>query len=146
MSPEDTMRPTVLFVGERGDLEALRATLHAEPYRIVVAGTGEEALAQLAVHDSVVVVCGEELPDMAGSVLLSIVRRRLPETMRIMLTSHAALRAINDGDVFRFLPEPCARIDLTQAIRDALEAHDLHEVWADDEITEVICRGALSAS
>ena len=51
------------------------------------------------------------LPAMDGIELLSRVRELSPDTTRIMLTGYAhletAIKAVNEGQVFRFLTKPC---------------------------------------
>jgi DNA-binding NtrC family response regulator len=52
------------------------------------------------------VVSDERMPGMTGSEFLSIVRQKHPQTIRIILTGQAslvaAIRAINEGEVYRF--------------------------------------------
>ncbi len=61
---------------------------------------------------------------MSGSELLARVRRLYPETIRMMLTGHAsietAIRAINEGEIYRFFTKPCHETELLVAIRQAL--------------------------
>ena len=51
------------------------------------------------------------MPGMSGSELLAQVHLDYPDTVRILLTGQAsmeaALRAINDAEVYRFLLKPC---------------------------------------
>ena len=60
-----------------------------------------------------VVVSDLRMPDKDGVEFLSEVRKRSPDTVRIMLTGHADLEAsiaaVNEGRVFRFLTKPCPR-------------------------------------
>jgi FixJ family two-component response regulator len=53
------------------------------------------------------------------------VRRSYPDIVRILLTGHAnleaAVRAINEGEIYRFLTKPCNEGDLTLAIEHALQ-------------------------
>jgi len=76
-----------------------------------------------------VVVSDEQMPNMAGSELLGIVRQRHPRTIRILLTGQAslaaAIRAINEGEVYRFLTKPCSPADLAVTIQRALQLRDL---------------------
>ncbi len=49
---------------------------------------------------------------------------REPDAVRLLLTGHAdlecAIRAVNDGHVFRFLTKPCAPNTLVGAVRAGL--------------------------
>lgn len=53
------------------------------------------------------------------------VRHSHPDVTRIVLTGHAtvdtAVRAINEGAVFKFFIKPCREFDLAMAVRLALE-------------------------
>jgi len=126
------MAHKVLFVDDEPHLlAALRRALHKEPYEIVCVTSPAEALRVLAETAVDVVVSDEQMPGMSGSELLAEVRRRYPDTVRMMLSGKAtlegAIRAINDGEIYRFFVKPCNEIDLATTIRHALEQKDLIE-------------------
>jgi len=115
----------VLFVDdEPALLEGVKTNLRKEPYQIVTCTSGSAALELLAQQPVDVIVSDERMPGMSGSELLAQVRTRYPSTMRVMLTGQASLeatiRAINEGEVYRFLTKPCTPMQLAQTIRDAL--------------------------
>jgi EAL domain-containing protein (putative c-di-GMP-specific phosphodiesterase class I) len=64
------------------------------------------------------------MPSMPGSVFLTAVHDEFPDIERIMLTGQAsidaAIAAINDARIFRFLTKPCPTGTLVTAIEDAL--------------------------
>jgi len=70
-------------------------------------------------------VSDEQMPGMSGSVFLGLVREKYPDTIRIILTGQAsldaAIRAINEGEVYRFLTKPCNPVDLSFTIHNALQ-------------------------
>ena len=120
------MQPRVLFVDDEPHVtEALRRVLKKAPYEILTASSADEALQILAQVSVDVVVSDERMPGMAGSELLATVRHAYPDTVRIILTGHASLeaavRAINEGEVYRFLTKPCNEGDLTLALEHALQ-------------------------
>jgi two-component system probable response regulator PhcQ len=122
----------VLFVDDEPRLtEALKRALRKEPYEIRTAGCADEALDILARESVDVVVSDENMPKMSGSELLSIVRTRYPDTIRIVLTGNArldvAIRAINEGEIYRFFTKPCNEVDLAVTIRQALQQKELME-------------------
>lgn len=123
-------RPIVLIVDDVPEVTAgLTRALRAEPYEIVCRHAGEEALKFLARTPADVIVSDEKMPGMRGTELLSIVRERHPDTLRIMLTGHAEtetlIRSINEGEIYRFLRKPCDRAELIVTIRQALEQRRL---------------------
>jgi DNA-binding NtrC family response regulator len=121
-----TMAPIVLLVDDEPNVTtALKRRLRNESYEIVTASSGREALAILERQDVDLIVSDEQMPGMRGSELLAIVNQRYPETIRMILTGHAsldaAIRAINEGEIYRFFLKPCNEVDLVVSIRHALE-------------------------
>lgn len=139
-------RATVLFVDdEPAVLEGLRQVLRRYPFNVVTANSAASALRMLDVAGIDVVVSDERMPGMTGSEFLSIVCQKHPATMRIILTGQAtldaAVRAINEGEIFRFLLKPCQAHDLAQTILSALEVQALRSE-ASRLLAEVRERGA----
>ncbi len=128
--PASDTLSTVLFVDDEPKiLTGLRVALRKFPFRILTANSAAEALAALAEQHVDVVVSDEQMPLMSGSQLLSVVRKQHPETIRIILTGQASLeaavRAINEGEVYRFLAKPCNPMDLANTILGGLQLRDL---------------------
>src|SRR5262245_59518935 len=103
---------------------ALASALRREPVRVVTASSAAEALERLA-HDGVdVVVSDERMPGMGGTDLLAEVRRRWPDTLRMLLTGATTLdlviRAVNEGQITHFFSKPCHPAELAQVVRHAL--------------------------
>ncbi len=118
-------KPTVLFVDdEPAFLAGIRANLRRH-YRVLCAHSGDEGLAMLTEHGPLPVVVSDlRMPGMDGISFLAEVRRRDPETVRILLTGNAdlgsAIAAVNRGHVFRFLEKPCPTPDILSAVEDSL--------------------------
>ncbi len=120
------MQPKVLLVDDDARVtEALQRVLSQEGYEISSANSAEEALEILRQKSVDVIVSDEQMPGLSGSEFLTIVRHSYPDIVRIILTGQAsleaALRAINKGEVYRFLTKPCNRQDLANAIEHGLE-------------------------
>src|SRR5208283_3401799 len=110
-------------------LEGLKRALHKETYRVHCACSAKEALDILS-HDKIdVVVSDEMMPGMLGSDFLGLVCAEYPETIRIILTGHpnldTALRSINKGHIYRFLIKPCSGMELSLAIKQAVQQREL---------------------
>ena len=79
----------------------------------------------LAGNDIDVVVSDERMPGMTGSQFLSEVRKQWPNTIRMILSGQAdleaAVRAINEGEVYRFLLKPCHPNELQMTILQGLQ-------------------------
>lgn len=122
-------RPRVLFVDDDPSvLGNVRRSLWREPLEVLTAGSGAAALDLLAETEIDVVVSDEKMPQMGGAELLTQVRERHPDACRILLTGQAdidaAIRAINEARVFRFLTKPCPPPMLASCIWDALRARE----------------------
>ncbi len=121
-------RPLVLLVDDEPNVtSALKRQLHSEPYEIVEASSARAALEILAQRDVHVVVSDEMMPGLSGSELIAQIRHEYPAVIRIILSGQASLdavlRAINQGEVYRFLTKPCNSVDLASTIRNALDYH-----------------------
>jgi len=85
----------------------------------------------LAGNDIDVVVSDERMPGMTGSQFLSEVRKQWPNTIRMILSGQAdleaAVRAINEGEVYRFLLKPCHPKELQMTILQGLQHKKLVE-------------------
>lgn len=118
------MRFRVLLVDDDEAALALAAALEDAPYEVLTARSAAEALGVLEREDVQVVVSDEWMPGMRGVELLSQIAREYPYIVRILLTGDpqldAAVRAINEGEIFRFLTKPCSSSTLDAVIREAL--------------------------
>ena len=109
--------------------DMLKDVLSSEPYRILSAASAEEALDLLAQDQVDVLISDEKMPGMTGTEFLALARHKYPDTLRMILTGHAslesAIRAINEGEIYRFFTKPCNVFDLAITIRQALQQKDL---------------------
>jgi len=129
------MKHAVLLVDDDVEiLEMFRRLLRKEPYDLRLAADAEEAFSILAAGPISVVVSDERMPGMNGTEFLSRVQLEYPGSMRMMLTGQSsvdvAMRAINEGQVYRFLLKPVRASELGAAIRGALGEWDLRHAGA----------------
>lgn len=112
-------------------LSGLRLALRKFPFHLITAESAREALRLLDEQPIDVIVTDERMPEMSGSQLLATVRQRHPGTARIILTGQAsleaAIRAINEGEVYRFLTKPCNAAELAVTIEQAVQLRQLTE-------------------
>ncbi|RMG03188.1 MAG: response regulator [Nitrospirae bacterium] len=112
-------------------ISALKRALLDEPYEVISANSGTEGLKVLEDTPVKVIISDERMPGMSGAEFLSIVRKRHPFILRIMLTGHAsldaAMKAVNDGEIYRFFTKPWNDLELKLAIRSAIERFDIEE-------------------
>jgi serine phosphatase RsbU (regulator of sigma subunit) len=67
------------------------------------------------------------MPSMNGIEFLGRAREIAPETVRIMLTGSAdlgaAIQAVNQGNIFRFLTKPCSSDNLLEAVQAGIHEY-----------------------
>jgi len=124
------MRHGIMIVDDDLSIRNLLTdVLSNEPYRILKAGSAEEAIQILDQEQVDLVISDEKMPGISGSEFLAIVREKYPDTIRIILTGHAslesAIRAINKGEIYRFFTKPCNIFDLVITVHQALKHNDL---------------------
>lgn len=108
-------------------LSSLRRSL-GERFRLSCAGSGPEALALIESDGPFAAVVSDmRMPGMSGLDLLREMRRRVPETVRLVLSGHAdfeaVVAAVNEGAVFRFHTKPVAPEVLTASLECAVLRH-----------------------
>ncbi|MBW2493405.1 MAG: response regulator, partial [Deltaproteobacteria bacterium] len=123
---------TVLFVDDEPNiLKSVQRLLRQEEMNVLFASTGEEALEILSQTPAQVVVTDQRMPEMSGVDLLSAVRERHPEIIRMMLTGFTeikvAVEAINRGEIYRLITKPWNDDELRATIRQAFEQADLKD-------------------
>jgi len=102
-------------------LEGLRRSVQPE-FVADLAGGPEEGLAKLRKDGPYpVVVSDMRMPGMDGAEFLATVRAISPDSIRVMLTGssdmEAAARAVNEGQIFRFLTKPVTSKTLLATLR-----------------------------
>ncbi len=106
-------------------LRSVARLLAFEPWQVVTAGSGEEALARLAESETAVILSDYRMAGMLGVKLLHEARRLSPDTSRILFSGHVDVElirtAVNAGEVYRFLGKPWNDDELRQAIRQGVE-------------------------
>ncbi|WP_080693860.1 HD domain-containing phosphohydrolase [Ralstonia pickettii] len=118
--------PLILLVDdEPGALSSLRRLLRPTGYRVITAESGVAALEMLAVYPVDLIISDMRMPGMNGAEFLARARERSPDTMRILLTGYSevdsAVRAINEGGVYRYLNKPWDDQDLLLTVKHAIE-------------------------
>lgn len=116
---------TLLLVDdEENILKSLRRLLRQEPYQILTASGGEQALQVLDQQAVDLVISDARMPGMDGASLLTEVQKRWPACLRILLTGHAdistTIKAINQGQIFRYISKPWDDDELRLIIHQAL--------------------------
>ena len=120
-----TYKPTVLLVDdEESILNSLRRLLRSQPYNVLLATSGAQALEILAQQPIDLVMSDARMPNMDGATLLAYVHLHYPHTIRIMLTGYAdpsaIIKAINEGQIHRYISKPWHDEELLLTLRQSL--------------------------
>jgi response regulator RpfG family c-di-GMP phosphodiesterase len=140
------MTNKVLFVDDDPNVLAGYARALRKQFTFDTANGGEEALALMETKGPyAVIVADMRMPGMDGIQLLSKVRERWSDTVRIMLTGNAdqqtAIDAVNTGNVYRFLTKPCPPENLGLAIEAGMKEYAL--VVGERELLENTLAGSI---
>jgi len=120
------MTEAIMFVDdEENILHSLRRVFRKENYEVITCVSAEEALKVLETKPVQVLITDQLMPGMKGTELLKIVKEKYPLTIRMLLSGHSdmedLIRAINEGEVYRFLKKPEDLTNLIQVVGRALE-------------------------
>jgi response regulator RpfG family c-di-GMP phosphodiesterase len=141
-------KPQVLCVDDEVRIvEGLQALLK-DDFDVHVATSAEDALRMVGtLGDLAVVVCDMRMPKVDGATLLRAMARHRPNATRILLTGQAsredAIRAVNEGQIFKLLTKPCRAEDLKAAINEGVALHRL--ATAERRILQETLIGAIHA-
>ncbi len=141
-------KPRVLCVDDEPQiLEGLALHLRRH-YELDTASGGADALEILARQPAVAVVISDmRMPGMDGATFLARARQVTPDAVRMLLTGQAdidaAIAAINEGQIFRFLTKPCPPPTLLASVGAAVDQHQL--ITAERVLLEQTLLGSIKA-
>lgn len=124
-------KPKVLLVDdEESILNSLRRLLRGQPYELLLATSGAQALEIMEQHSIDLVMTDARMPNMDGATLLARIHQLYPTTTRILLTGYAdmptIIKAINEGKIHRYISKPWNDEEMLLTLRQAL-AHQYSE-------------------
>ena len=136
------MNKRILFVDdEPAVLQGLQRSLRGmrQEWEMEFAASGREALETMARSPFDVVITDMRMPEMDGAQLLDQVRKRFPQTVRIVLSGQSdretILRSI--GPTHQYMAKPCDLEDLKQKLTHTFA---LRELLADPRLKEIVCQ------
>ncbi len=130
MSDLPAATATILCVDDEVNiLSALRRLLRPTGWRVLTAPSGAAGLEVLASEPVDLVISDMRMPQMDGAQFLEQVRLRWPHVMRLLLTGYAdiesTVKAINRGQIYRYIAKPWNDAELPLIIKEALERTQL---------------------
>ena len=141
-------KPKVLLVDDEPHVIDSLAQLLRREFDVRTASVPQDALRTLGeINDLAVVVSDMRMPGMDGATFLHEIMMRRPDVARILLTGEAgrdgAIRAVNEGQILRFLTKPCPVEDLKKAIEAGVIQHRL--VHAERNVLQETLIGCIKA-
>ena len=116
---------------EENVLHSLTRTFRHAPFRVMTASSGDEAIRIMENEPVRVLISDQRMPGMEGTALLGKTRERWPHIIRIILSGYtdvpALLRAINVGEVYRFISKPWDDEALKKLVGRAMEQSRVYE-------------------
>ena len=109
-------------------------------FRVLKAGSAAEGWRLMQEQDVHIVMTDQRMPQMTGVELLTQLRSRYPQAIRMLFTGYAdveaIIAAINQGHAFRFIKKPWQPEDLEAVVREAAVEFD-RLVEQADELTRL---------
>lgn len=140
--------PRILCVDDEPDVLGAIARVLRREFDVVTAHSGRAGLDIIERDRTFAAVVSDlRMPGMGGVKFLTEVRQIAPDSVRLLLTGQAdldaAVGAVNQGQIFRFLLKPYQATSLMSAVHDAVEQHRL--ITAERELLEKTVAGSIKA-
>ncbi|WP_430455442.1 response regulator [Rheinheimera sp.] len=103
--------PVLLCVDdEAGILKSLQRLFVGQPVRVLLAGSGQQALQLMQTEKVQLIISDMRMPQMNGAEFLAQAAQLQPDCYRILMTGYADLastvQAINIGKIHRYVQKP----------------------------------------
>jgi len=119
-------KATIMLVDdEEFVISSIKRSLRKEGYQFLGYMDASRALEALNSIEVDVIISDQRMPGMTGMEFLIQARKLYPNTIRVLLTGHSdmevAIKAINEGKLYRFLTKPWEENELKVTILNALK-------------------------
>ena len=97
-------------------------------FHVLKARSAADGARLMQEHEVHIIMTDQRMPHITGVQLLTKVRARYPQAVRMLFTGFADLEAIiasiNQGHIFRFIKKPWQPEELEAAVREAAAEYD----------------------
>ena len=119
----------VLYVDDEPDNLRIFELTFRRDFTVLTATNAKEGLELLSQHPVAVVLSDQKMPGIEGVEFLRRVRELDSQVVRILVTAYGDANtlgdAINDGNIYRYLPKPWEPDDMRLTVQRAIESYAL---------------------
>jgi signal transduction histidine kinase len=137
MAVDYKLHPILFVDDEPQNLVVFRYAME-DHFAILTATSGAEALRILQTQTVAVLLADQRMPGMGGAELCERAREVQPDAIRIIITAyadiHAAVDAINKGQVSRYLVKPWRNEELVEILQTSIEFVHLQQAMREMEL------------
>jgi len=116
----------ILYVDDEPNLLlSFKSLLRKEKFKVITSQQPEEIEQLLETEGPFALVLADErMPEMPGHKMLSFVKDKHPDTMRVLITGFASyedtINAINHGGIYKYISKPWDEKQLIQIIDESV--------------------------
>lgn len=142
------MKPKVLLVDDEPNVLNSYGRGLRKNWDLITALSGEEGLAAIEEQGPFAVIIADFcMPCMDGIAFLVKSMEISPESVRMILTGegdfHVATKAVNEGNIFRFITKPCPLEQLEKALQDGYRQFRLLQIEKEARHQELAIAGEI---
>ncbi|MDX2306032.1 MAG: adenylate/guanylate cyclase domain-containing protein [Microscillaceae bacterium] len=128
---ENQEKEQILYVDDEPDNLTVFKSNFRRFYKVHTASSAGEGMEILRNHDVHVIITDQRMPEITGVEFLESIIDDFPDSIRMILTGfsdvEAIIKAINQGQVYRYITKPWDREELKITIDKALESFHLRK-------------------
>jgi response regulator RpfG family c-di-GMP phosphodiesterase len=118
----DTRKLRLLLVDDEERIIESLSELFRDRYRVLTAGSPDEALERFEEHRPELVLCDQRMPGQTGIELLKRMRDLEPGTIRMLITGYSdidvVIEAVNAQVLHRYITKPWENEALIEAVEE----------------------------
>jgi DNA-binding NtrC family response regulator len=131
-TPQNTSndkKDSVLIVDDDAFMLKVLYRVLQKDYTLYQAGSAEEAIEVLRGRHVKAILCGHVLPGQNGLDFLIALRQHNTQVKSVLfsaaLETEQFIKAINHGEIFRFIKKPASPADIAGVVREAVRQYDI---------------------
>ncbi len=122
-------KDAVLIIDDDAFMLKVLCKVLQKEYTVYQAGSAEEAVEVLRGRQVKAILCDHVLPGRSGLDFLIDLKQRNTQIKSVLfsaaLETEQFIKAINQGQIFRFIKKPASPADILQAVNDAVRQYDI---------------------